>query len=539
VAGRGNYAGNVAGPPAQGSQGLSSGAATGPPFAPVHLPISRGVATRIAGASRPVSDRSWDRLTGRGRVRFALLAAIVLLPCYWQPRIQAGDLSSHIYNAWLAQLIESGRLPGLHFASQFTNVLFDLLLAGLIRPLGPDGAQRAAVTLAVLIFTSGAFAFASALAGRRAWDIAPCLGVLAYGWVFHMGFFNFYMALGLGFWALALGWRFDPRRLTLAAAILLLAYTAHALPVLWTAGLFAYVWFARKLRTGLRIRLLGAALALLAAALFLLHRLLPVEWSRDQLSLATGADQAWVFDHKYFYLATALLLLWGWQFFDLVRSRGARDLVSGVPFQIALLAAASVCLIPDAILIPGYDHSLAFIAERMSLAAGVSMCALLAGARPSAPQKYGYMVIALLFFVFLFHDERALNRLEDRIDALAAQLPAGTRVVSPITDPSHRFNSVVHMIDRACLGRCFSYANYEPSTAQFRVRATRGNSFVTANYRDSWEMQNGEHVRRPAEPPLVCVTWEPAGRLAAHEWRSGDFCQGILWDVFQDRTAKP
>jgi hypothetical protein len=28
----------------------------------------------------------------------------LLLPCYWQPRIQAGDLSSHIYNAWLTEL---------------------------------------------------------------------------------------------------------------------------------------------------------------------------------------------------------------------------------------------------------------------------------------------------------------------------------------------------------------------------------------------------------------------------------------------------
>jgi hypothetical protein len=521
VAGRRNYAGHVAGPPAQGSQGLSPAGATGPPFAP------------------PVSDRSWDRLSGSGRVLFALLAAIVLLPCYWQPRIQAGDLSSHIYNAWLAQLIESGRLPGLQITGQFTNVLFDLLLTGLIRPLGPDGAQRAAVSLAVLIFTSGAFAFASAAAGRRAWPVAPSLAVLAYGWVFHMGFFNFYLALGLCFWALAVGWHFHPRRLALSAAILLLAYTAHAFPVLWTAGLFGYLWLARQLRPGVRIRLLGAALALLAAAQFPLHRLLPVVWFPNQLSLATGADQAWVFDRKYSFLAAALVLLWGWQFFDLLRSRGARDLVSGVPFQVALLTIALACLIPDSILIPGYNTALAFITERMSLAAGVSMCAVLASARPRAAQKYGYAAIALLFFAFLFHDERALNRLEDRIDALAAQLPPGTRVVSPINDPSLRVNSLVHMIDRACLGRCFSYANYEPSTAQFRLRAAPGNSYVAASFRDSWDMQNGEHVRRPTEPPLVCITWKPAGRFAAPEWRSGDLCPGIFWNVFQDRLAKP
>ena len=40
------------------------------------------------------------------------LSILVLLPVYWQPRVQAGDLSSHIYNAWLAQLIEAGRTDG-------------------------------------------------------------------------------------------------------------------------------------------------------------------------------------------------------------------------------------------------------------------------------------------------------------------------------------------------------------------------------------------------------------------------------------------
>src|SRR5215469_6314787 len=157
---------------------MSDGAAAGPTPAPVQMLVC-GVAGRIEAASPPVSGGSWCQLTSRGRVLYALLAAIVLLPCYWQPRIQAGDLSSHIYNAWLARLIESGSLPGLYIAGQSTNILFDLLLAGLVRLLGADEAQRAAITLAVLIFASGAFAFVSAVAARRSWYIAPCLAVLA------------------------------------------------------------------------------------------------------------------------------------------------------------------------------------------------------------------------------------------------------------------------------------------------------------------------------------------------------------------------
>jgi hypothetical protein len=55
---------------------------------------------------------------------------LLLVPCFWQPRIQAGDLSSHLYNAWLAQLIERGQAPGLTLARQSNNVLFDLMLGG-------------------------------------------------------------------------------------------------------------------------------------------------------------------------------------------------------------------------------------------------------------------------------------------------------------------------------------------------------------------------------------------------------------------------
>lgn len=540
MARRRNYAGNAAGPPAQGpQQGLSDGAAAGPPCAPDHLPLSRRVAARIAAASPPVPGHSWGPLSRRSRALFALLAAIILLPCYWQPRIQAGDLSSHIYNAWLARWTESGGLPGLYIAGQSTNILFDLLLAGFMRLLGPNGAQRAAVTLAVLIFASGAFALISAVAARRAWYLAPCLGVLAYGWVFHMGLFNFYMALGLCLWALSLGWRFEPRGLALASGILLLAYTAHALPVLWSVGLFAYVWLARQLAAGTRIWLLSATVALLAAAQLPLHRQFTVQWFPNQLFLATGADQAWVFDSKYFYIAAALALLWGTQFLALLRSRGARDLISGLPFQIALLTAAAVCLIPDAILIPGYNHALAFITERMSFAAGVLICAVLAESRPLAAHKYGYAAIAVIFFAFLFHDERALNRFEDRIDTLAAQVPPGARIVSPMNDQSFRVNSLVHMFDRACIGRCFSYANYEPSTAQFRLRATPGNSYVAGSYRDSWELQNGQHMRRASEPPLLCVALDRAGSFSIYEWGPGTLCQGISWNVLEDRPARP
>src|SRR5947209_9777845 len=103
--------------------------------------------------------KQWLRAAATGRWIYALVSLVLVAPCFWQPRLQAGDLSSHIYNAWLAQLIESGRAEGLQVVRQSTNVLFDLMLSGLFRLFGAEWAQRIAVSSAVLTFVWGALAF--------------------------------------------------------------------------------------------------------------------------------------------------------------------------------------------------------------------------------------------------------------------------------------------------------------------------------------------------------------------------------------------
>ena len=474
-------------------------------------------------------------LRARGRIQYLLASLVLLTPCYWLPRIQAGDLSSHIYNAWLAQLVEGGRLEGLKIAGQTTNVLFDLILGGLFRFAGPEIAQRAAVSLSVLVFVWGAFAFVSVVAGRRAWHLIPAAAMLAYGWVFHMGMFNFYLAMGLGFWAMALGWRPHPRRLALAAAILAVAYTAHALPVAWSLGLLAYAYAARRLTLDGRAWLLGSA----ALGLVFLHlamgRLLAVHWTASQFSLASGADQAWVFDGKYYLAAVALLLLWVSLFANLLRLLGGRQIVTSIPFHLSALSAAAVCILPTTILIPGYRHALVYIAERMSLGAGICVCALLGSAPARAFQKYALLGTAAVFFAFLWHDERALNRFEDGMTGAIAALQPMERVVSPFVDPELRVNALAHMVDRACLERCFSYANYEPSTAQFRVRAAPGNWYVAGNYGDSWDLQNGKHIVRREEAPLIRIAFDSSGRWEAETLKEEVLCRSISWDVLRNR----
>ena len=99
----------------------------------------------------------WARFTRQEAARFAAVSAALLIPVYWHRRIEAGDLASHLYNAWLAQLIRQGQAPGLWIARQWNNVLFDWLLSGLGSVFGLRVAERIAVSFAVLIFFWGAF----------------------------------------------------------------------------------------------------------------------------------------------------------------------------------------------------------------------------------------------------------------------------------------------------------------------------------------------------------------------------------------------
>src|SRR2546423_6093331 len=94
--------------------------------------------------------QSWVHMPERTRV--LLISGLVLIPCFWHSRIQAGDLSSHLYNAWLANLIEQGKGPRLTLVSQRTNVLFDWIIAAPIKPMGVAATANIAVPPVALTF---------------------------------------------------------------------------------------------------------------------------------------------------------------------------------------------------------------------------------------------------------------------------------------------------------------------------------------------------------------------------------------------------
>lgn len=498
-----------------------------------------GQPAMIYASAAPPATAARARLAAfvRGPWVYVLLSVAVLAPCYWQPRVQAGDLSSHIYNAWLAQLIESGRAQGLVIVSQTTNILFDLMLSALFQAFGPEIAQRIAVSVAVLVFVWGAFAFVSAASHRRPWHLFPCVAMLAYGWVFHMGFFNFYLSMGLCFWVLALLWSPTPRCIAAAIGLGAVAYVAHALPVVWTMGLLAFLWVARRVSARARAMLTAGCLVALVLIHLVISHNLATHWSVRQLAVSTGLDQVGVFDGKYYLVLAGLLLVWSLLFLELVHRTGGRRLVTSLPFHICLVSAMAVFILPDAVFIPGFQHALAYIAERMSLGVGVCVCALLARARPVRAVRAAIVLVAAFYFGFLYRDERALNAFEDRMQDTVARLAPGLRVVSGIDDPQLRVNALTHMIDRECLGRCFSYANYEPSTAQFRIRVAGRSPLVAENYLKSYELQQGTYVPKERDLPLYKLDLEN-GRIVVRKLKAGAPCGSTFWKALPDLLSK-
>jgi hypothetical protein len=127
--------------------------------------------------------------------------------------------------------------------------------------------------------------------------------------------------------------------------------------------------------------------------------------------------------------------------------------------------------------------------------------------RPRKWQTAGFAVIATVFFVFLYQDTAKLNRMESEIERLVATLPKGERVTATIWAPSDsRLPFIVHMMDRACVGRCFSFQNYEPPSQQFRVRVDpEGSPLNTEDSDSAQEMEAGEYIVQPEDLPMAHI----------------------------------
>jgi hypothetical protein len=489
----------------------------------------------IGEAKQP--SQGWQFLRTR---KWAILAVsvVIIVPCVWQRRIEAGDLGSHVYNAWLAQLIEKGQAPGLYLVRQWNNVLFDWILLHVANVVGFAAAEKIVVSAGVFIFFWGVFAFVAAASGRPPWFLAPSIAMLAYGYSFNMGFLNYYLSVALACFSLALLWRGRGLERFLGLGIVPFVLLAHPVGFVWLVGtaLFLILW--TKLPKWWSLAVLPAAVAgLFVVRWYLANRAqFPVDWSDTPFYLLNGADQLVLYGDRYVWLAWAALLFGIASFF--FQARSARSDKASLkllilPAQLYLVAICATALLPEDLRPSLHGGWIGVLVFRLTTISAIFGLCVLACLRPKKWQFAGFMVVAMVFFVFLYQDTKALNRMESNAEKLFSGLPYGTSVIPTIGAPEDsRVQFIGHLVDRACIGRCFTYSNYEPSAGQFRVRARKGSTVATDSADDSSDMEGGSYQVQDTDPPLLqiyqCDEADPT-RLCLHKLAVGETTGQAGW----------
>jgi hypothetical protein len=441
--------------------------------------------------------------------KFIVLSAAMLIPCFWRRHIEAGDLASHTYNVWLVQLIHRGEAPGLWLTHPWTNVSFDYLLSGCIRVFGFPGGDKMAVSISLLIFIWGTFALVCAASRRVPWQLFPLLAMIAYGWTFEMGFFNYYISLGLACFGLAIFWRGHGWERWLLLLLLPLILAAHPLGAVWLAGAAIYVELAERHPGRAHTAIFLAA----AAGIVFFHFYLPghfdVSTQEDYpLYFFNGADQFVLFGRRYHLIESAVIALILMCLITAVLHRKSSPpnwTRFMIPMELYFLVELGVFLLPDGIRVKNNPAALALFTERITTISAVLICCALAALPPKKWHLAGWGVIACVFFGFIYQDTGQINRMEMQVEKLVRTIPPNQRVMATILRPRGSRVLIQHILDRACIGHCFSYGNYEPGSALFRVRARPGNPYVLTDFDLVASMEEGSYIVQPQDLPVYQV----------------------------------
>jgi hypothetical protein len=461
-------------------------------------------------------------------VRPVLVSVALVIPCFWQPIVSSFDLQSHLYNAWLAKLILHGDIHGLWIGYQSTNVVVDLLLFWVMKYFGVSAAERIISSALVLVFFWGAFHFISAVRGKAAYWLAPWVAILAYGFTFQMGLLNYYLSCGLVFWILAILWKKRLGWQTLwIAPLLALSCLAHPLPVLWLLGVAAYCWLAKKInRRSWPFLFAGGVAVILLSRCYIAARYW-TGWWRGQFMCLTGADQALLRGWAYILVTAGFLLF---SAVLLCQPENRWRALKSVPAQIYYLTVFTVIAMPSVVHTSMGGAEAGLITDRMSLFSGVLLLAVLCRSNYRRWYLGAGLFAAAIFFGALYCDIRNDAIAEAKMERLVETLPAGVRVIA-LADRANSDASAngmakegklghlaarilyhcrerldeTHLISRACLGHCFEYMNYEPSTGQFRIHATPENPVVLGAYAEFKAMKYRVYVVKARDLPLYAL----------------------------------
>ncbi len=439
---------------------------------------------------------------------FVLVSAVVLIPCLWHRHIEAGDLGSHEYISWLANLVAQGRVPGLFIAhNQWNNIVVDFGLTWLGPRIGFIAAEKIIVSACALTFFWGAFAFIAASTRRFPWAVTPAIAIVTYGFTFYAGFMNFYLSLGFAFFAVAFTWRAKRSDWIIGAILAALSLIAHPMGFGLLVAMVIYIHVAESVPVRYRWLVLVGTLLLVVAIHFALPHFFRTESWRGTKPLAmNGSDQLVLFRHAYVYLALAAFAFGSCAFLVAAFVDHNRENLAPrirTPIELWTIFVIAATMVPAAIWLPEYTAAVSAINTRMTTVTAILGLCILGAV---APRKWifgGLSAIALIFFVLQYRDTAVFNDMEQQAATLVAGIPYGSKVSYTIDQGSFSRINSRHFVDRACIGHCFAFSNYEPGSKQFRVRLSpEGSSIVSP---DGLDLELGNYLVREQDLPLYQI----------------------------------
>jgi hypothetical protein len=295
--------------------------------------------------------------------------------------------------------------------------------------------------------------------------------------------------------------------------------------------MLAYVKVREKLPGWWKLTLpLAAAAGFYAVFWYASHRPgLSADWDRGSFYLYNGADQLALYGKRYVWLAVVAFC------FGVVcvavdpfAGKGERRLWKpfALPFEWYAVAFCATTLVPEN-LRPSPDAGwIGLLGSRLTTVSAIFGLCFLGLLKPRKWQFAGFGLCALVFFTFLYQDTGWLNRLEANGEKIVGDLKPGARVIVTLdAPPDSRIQFVHHAVERACIGHCFSYANYEPSSKEFRVRVREGSPVVTSFTDTAEDMASGEYEVDKTDLPMKQIYQCDANdltKLCMRDLKAGD-----------------
>ncbi len=319
-----------------------------------------------------------------------------------------------------------------------------------------------------------------------------------------------YLSLGLALFAAAASLRNGAGNWVLAMVVATLSLLAHPIGFLFFCGLTVYIRLWRTL-PGIWSRFLPAVV--IAAFIFMglyfsTHQALEASWRDVSIFQIFGHDQLNLFGTRYLIFSVVAL---GWMLlcgtavgYDAV-FRGRRPAaVFRLACELYFVSVIGTICLPENFRVSLYAGWVGLLVSRLTLVSAIFGLLTLATVRLPRWAVGGFVAGAAAFFIFLYQDTGKLDRMEASARAIAQRLPPGTRIVAVASPPDDwRVPFIYHSIERACIGHCFSFANYEASSLQFRVRAAAGNYYVSTSVDQADDMASGDYVVRRGDLPLT------------------------------------